>query len=160
MFNNNQLKVSMGEEICSQLLILLAFTGCESTSQVLITWKKKFQKVGYGGFSIHNFWKNLHCLQPNKIDCKGKWYQSCKRIVWGTYLRSPRPFAIFLGREIGTSVIVCNLRTSATINVFNQVLLSKICYEIMAWMGCEGDLKVGNSGWKVMNNKLVRVMTK
>ena len=36
----------------------------------------------------------------------------------------------------------------------------KVCYQIMVWMGCEGDLKVGDSGWKVMNNKLVRVMTK
>ena len=54
LYDINRLKAIIGPDICSQLLIIHAFTGCDSTSRIFGIGRKTAFKKLYSERSINN----------------------------------------------------------------------------------------------------------
>jgi len=160
-YHINSLQSHLGYSICSYLLFVHAFSGCDSTSRIFGVGKKAvFEKLLKGNSVL------LSCadqfLSPNQE--RGlieKFGNQAMVVLFGgkddeslTSLRYR-----ILSKKIASSksfVAPERLPPTASSTKFHSL---RVYYQVMTWIGKERDMNVINWGWKLVDNNLKPIMT-
>ncbi|KAG1678682.1 hypothetical protein GQR58_013306 [Nymphon striatum] len=161
VYNINTLKECLGQQLCSQLLFIHAFTGCDTTSQVFGMGKKPFfQKVAKGDEQLK--YCALAFTKPGQtadtIEQHGN--QSMVLLFSGKqtdYLASLR-HSVFKKKVVSASSFVAPARLPPTASATKFHSL-RAYYQIMTWLGLESNLDATDWGWKIEDNQFVPVTT-
>ena len=161
VYNINKLKILLGPVLCSHLLFIHAFTGCDTTSRVFGVGKKPFfQKFVHGDKDIESC--AVCFTSPGQTYAK---VEECgnKAMV-----------LLFGGKPTDSlATLRCNILkkkvVSATCFVTPERLpptesatkfhARRCYYQIMTWLGKETDLDAEDWGWKCENNQYHPVMS-
>lgn len=80
VYNITEMKLVLGSDLCSQLLFIHAFTGCDTTSHIFSVGKQTaFQKLVNGESTIQS------CVSTptSSKEChRGPWDQGNDSVVW------------------------------------------------------------------------------
>ena len=161
LYNINTLKECLGQQLCSQLLFIHAFTGCDTTSRVFGMGKKPFfQKVAKGDEQLKSC--ALAFTKPGQtadtIEQHGN--QSMVLLFSGKqtdFLASLR-HSVFKKKVVSASSFVAPARLPPTASATKFHSL-RAYYQIMTWLGLESNLDATDWGWKIEDNQFAPVMT-
>ena len=161
VYNINSIKHVLGSELCTQLLFLHAFTGCDSTSRVYGLGKKLvFQKLIKGdpvlqtcanAFTLpgnnHNNIENLGC-QAMVVMFGGK----------GTCSLDALRYDI-LSKKVVFSKSFVNPERLPPTESSTKFHCFRVYFQTMTWMGTDNDLDPLKWGWRLENNQLIPIMS-
>ena len=157
----NRLKAIIGPDICSQLLFIHAFTGCDSTSRIFGIGKKAaFQKLVKGQPIIKEC---ANCfILPNQTDHIIKDLgNKAMTVMFGndgsSNLETLR-YNTFVKKITSAKSFVHPERLPPTTSSTKFHCL-RVYYQIMVWMGTDDGMDALDWGWKVDNNQMVPIMT-
>ncbi|KAG1714479.1 hypothetical protein GQR58_001251 [Nymphon striatum] len=161
VYNINTLKECLGQQLCSQLLFIHAFTGCDTTSRVFGMGKKPFfQKVAKGDEQLKSC--PLAFTKPGQtvdtIEQHGN--QSMVLLFSGKqtdYLASLR-HSVFKKKVVSASSFVAPARLPPAASATKLHSL-RAYYQIMTWLGLKSNLDATDWGWKIEDNQFAPVMT-
>ena len=126
LYHINELKIVLGEELCSQLLFLHAYTGCDTTSRIFGVGKKSvFHKLVKGNAIL----KDCQFLPSSKADCS----IHCEQMLssdgcdfWGHAYGFPLVIALQCARKKSSLFpILRDTRTPTAYRVIKQISLPK-----------------------------------
>ncbi|KAG1682454.1 Organic cation transporter protein [Nymphon striatum] len=161
VYNINTLKECLGQQLCSQLLFIHAFTGCDTTSRVFGMGKKPFfQKVAKGDEQLKScaFAFTKPGQTADTIEQHGN--QSMVLLFSGKqtdYLASLR-HSVFKKKVVSASSFVAPARLPPTASATKFHSL-RAYYQIMTWLGLESNLDATDWGWTIEDNQFAPVMT-
>lgn len=161
VYNINQLKVSLGEELCSQLLFLHAFTGCDSTSRVFGIGKRTaFQKLAKGESTIKTCAKTFIVPNQPRDTVVENGTNAMVELFGGNSCDSLAKlrYNLFVKKLASAKSFVTPERLPPTASSTRYHSL-RVYYQVMVWMGSEGDLNATDWGWRLEDDKLVPVMS-
>lgn len=161
VYNINKLKILLGPALCSHLLFIHAFTGCDTTSRVFGVGKKTY---------FQKFLKGDKDLESCAV-CFTKPDQTCDIIELCGY----KAMVLLFGGKPTDSLATLRY------NVLNKKVASATCfvtperlppnasatkfhsrrcyYQIMTWLGMETGLDAKDWGWKCENDQYQPVMS-
>ena len=161
VYNINKLKILLGPDLCSHLLFIHAFTGCDTTSRVFGVGKKAFfQKFIKGNKDLESCaicFTNPGQTCDTVEDCG---YKAMVQLFGGkpTDSLTTLRYNVLKKKVIsGTSFVTPEkLPPTASATKFH----SRRCYyQIMTWLGKETGLDATEWGWKFENNQFQPVMS-
>jgi len=161
VYNINTLKECLGQQLCSQLLFIHAFTGCDTTSRIFGMGKRTlFQKATKGDKELESL--ALAFTKPGQsvdaIEEYGK--QSMVLLYAGKQsdsLASLR-YSVLKKKVVSVSSFVAPARLppTASATIFHSL---RAYYQIMIWLGLQSNLDPTGWGWKIEDKQFAPVMT-
>jgi len=161
VYDINRIKAILGQDLCSQLLFIHAFTGCDTTSRIFGIGKKSaFQKLVKGDPVIASSAKAFIDQNQSQqvIEDLGSKAMAVMFGGNGMDLLASMRYNIFVKKITSASSFVTPERLPPTASSTKFHCL-RTYYQIMVWLEKEGDMDVMNWGWKLEDNQLVPNMT-
>ena len=161
VYNINQMKHLLGSQLCTQLLFLHSFTGCDSTSRVYGVGKKSvFQKIMKDDqvliLCAETFTsRGMSIAEIKKLGCQAM------TVIFGgesTCSLAAMRYSIFSKKVAAAKSFVTPERLPPTESATKFHCL-RVYYQVMVWMGMESDLDPLDWGWGLENNRFVHIMT-
>ncbi|KAG7169069.1 hypothetical protein Hamer_G018838 [Homarus americanus] len=160
--NISEMKQVLGSDMCSQLLFIHAFTGCDTTSRIFSVGKKSaFQKLVNGELTIQTC-ANVFLLpnQANSVieDLGSK----AMAVLFGgksTDSLASLRYNLLIKKIVSAKSFVSPERLPPTTSS-TKYHSFRVYYQIMVWTGKESDMNAVDWGWKLEDNQFVLVMTK
>ena len=161
VYDINQLRGTLGQEICCQLIFVHAFTGCDSTSRIFGVGKKStFQKIIKGDPVLQLCAKEF--VSPNQkkelIQDLGNQAMIVISGAKGKDSLASLRYSIF-SKEVVSGTTFVSPECLPPKDMSTKYHSLRVYYQIMAWTGQESDLNVLDWGWRCDDNQLVPVMT-
>ncbi|KAK3880070.1 hypothetical protein Pcinc_015409 [Petrolisthes cinctipes] len=155
------MKQVLNSELCSQLLFIHAFTGCDTTSRIFSVGKQTaFQKLVNGESTIQSC-ANVFLLPHqarNVIEDHGT---KAMAVLFGgkssDSLASLR-YNLFSKKIVTAKSFVAPERLPPTEST-TKYHCQRVYFQIMVWIGKEGDMNTVDWGWKLVDNRFLPVMT-
>jgi 5'-3' exonuclease len=145
----NRLKEILDDELCSQLLFIHAFTGCDTTSRVFGIGKKSaFQKLVKGDPTLKSC-ANTFLVPSQKGDVIEDIGSQAMAVMFGgkcTDSLALVRYNMFTKKVVSSKSFVTPERLAPTASSTKFHCLRSY-YQIMVWIGSEGDMDVTNWGW-------------
>ena len=151
VYNINVLKQILGDDLCTDLLFVHAFTGCDTTSRIFGIGKKSvFQKI-IKGESVFRTCSKIFCSPDKDRDTVES--AGCKAMV-----------SLFNGNQNESLATLrysslCNtpdrLPPTASATRFHSL---RTHYQVMVWMAISEDMVPNDWGFKVQGDKLIPIM--
>ena len=161
VYNICEMKKTLGSDLCSQLLFIHAFTGCDSTSRIFSVGKQAaFHKLVNGDSTLKSC-ADLFLI-PNQdnttIEDHGA---KAMAVLFGgksTDSLASLCYHIF-SRKLVTNKSVLTPERLPPTECSTKYHSFRTYFQIMAWLGKESDLNPVNWGWKLVDNNFLPVMT-
>uniref|UniRef100_A0A8C4Q7P4 HTH OST-type domain-containing protein n=1 Tax=Eptatretus burgeri TaxID=7764 RepID=A0A8C4Q7P4_EPTBU len=161
VYDVSEMKQVLGSAMCSQLLFIHAFTGCDTTSCIFRVGKKSaFQKLANGESTIQTC-ANAFLLPKqanNVIEDHGS---KAMAVMFGgkstDSLASLRYNLLMKIVSAKSFVTPDDLPPTESSTKYHCL---RVYYQIMVWIGKESDMNAVDWGWKLKHNRFVPVMTK
>ena len=161
VYDISRIKSVFGNEFCSQLLSIHAFTGCDSTSRIFGVGKKSaFQKLVKGNSIIQSCARTFILPNQKKEVIEELGAKSMAVLSGGNCsdsLESLR-YSMFVKKIASAKSFVTPERLPPT-SSSTKFHCHRTYYQIMEWIGSEGDMDVTKWGWIQEDNQLVPLMT-
>ena len=162
VYNIKVLKRLLGDDVCSDLLFIHAFSGCDTTSRIFGVGKKSVvQKVIAGGSVLHECSKVFRTptADPATVETSG-----CDAMV--SLFNGGKSDSLaslrysFLAKKVATAkTFVTPERLPPTTSATN--LHSRRTYlQVMEWLGNNDGMQPTEWGWEVQGDILVPLMMK
>ena len=151
VYNINVLKHILGDDLCTDLLFVHAFTGCDTTSRIFGIGKKSVFKNIIKGESVFRTCSKIFCSPDKDRDTVES--AGCKAMV-----------SLFNGNQNESLATLrysslCNtpdrLPPTASATRFHSL---RTHYQVMVWMGISEDMVPNDCGFKVQGDKLIPIM--
>ncbi|CAB4041625.1 Hypothetical predicted protein, partial [Paramuricea clavata] len=160
VYNINVLKQILGDDLCTDLLFVHAFTGCDTTSRIFGIGKKSvFQKI-IKGESVFRTCSKIFCSPDKDRDtvesagCKamvslfnGNQNESLATLRYNSLCKKVSRAKTFVTPE--------RLPPTASATRFHSL---RTHYQVMVWMGISEDMVSNDWGFKVQGDKLIPIM--
>ena len=161
VYDISEMKQVLGSDLCSQLLFIHAFTGCDTTSRIYNVGKKSaFQKLANGELTIQTCANAF--LLPNQtknvIEDLGSKVMAVMFGGKSTDSLASLRYNLFSKRIISAKSFVTPERLPPTESSTKYHCL-RVYYQIMVWIGKGSDMNAVDWGWKLEDNRFVPVMT-
>ena len=157
VYHINELKMVMGEELCSQLLFIHAYTGCDTTSRIFGVGKKSvFHKLVKGDATLKDCANYFLLPKQTAASIVNKGCQAMAVIFGGTRtdsLSSLR-YRVLRKKVVSSQSFVTPERLPPTESSTKFHCL-RVCYQIMVWLGQESDMETCGWGWKLEGSQFV-----
>lgn len=154
VYNINKLKCLLGNELCSLLLFVHAFTGCDTTSRIFGIGKKVlFQKISKG-IAFTEPGQKSDTIEENGLKAMILLFGGKVTSDTLTSLRH----SILTKKVVSATSFVTPKRLPPTASATKYHSL-RVYYQIMTWMGKETSLDATDWGWKSEANQFIPVMT-
>ena len=161
VFNINRLKECLGHQLCSKLLFIHAFTGCDTTSRIFGMGKKAFFKKSIKGDNVLESCALAFSKPGQTVDTIAEHGNQSMVLLFGgkqrDSLRSLR-HSVLKKKVVSASSFVTPVRLPPTASATKYHSLRSY-YQIMIWLGLESSLDETDWGWKIENNQFMPVMT-
>ena len=161
VYDISEMKQVLGSDLCSQLLFIHAFTGCDTTSRIYNVGKKSaFQKLANGELTIQTC-ANVFLLPnqtKNVIEDLGSKVMAVMFGGKSTDSLASLRYNLFSKRIISAKSFVTPERLPPTESSTKYHCL-RVYYQIMVWIGKGSDMNAVDWGWKLEDNRFVPVMT-
>ena len=158
LYHINELKIVLGEELCSQLLFLHAYTGCDTTSRIFGVGKKSsvFHKLVKGDATLKYCANSFPLPKQTAASIVIKGCQAMAVIFGDTRTDSLSSLRYnVLGKKVVSSQsFVIPERLPPTESATNFHCL-RVYYQIMVWLGQESDIDTCEWGWKREGSQFV-----
>jgi hypothetical protein len=160
VYNINVLKQILGDDLCTDLLFVHAFTGCDTTSRIFGIGKKSFVQKIIKGESVFRTCSNIFCSPDKDRDTVES--AGCKALVslfngnQNEYLATLRYSS--LCRKVSRAkafVTPDRLPPTASATRFHSL---RTHYQVMVWMAISEDMVPNDWGFKVQGDKLIPIM--
>ena len=142
LYHINELKIVLGEELCSQLLFLHAYTGCDTTSKIFGVGKKSvFHKMVKGGATLKDCATSFLLSEQTAASIVNKGCQTMAVIFWGTrtdFFSSLRYNV--LGKKVVSSQSFVTPKRLPPTESSTKFHCLRVYYQIMVWLGQESDM--------------------
>lgn len=161
VYDIGEMKKVLGSDLCSQLLFIHAFTGCDTTSRIFSVGKKSaFQKLVNGestlqtcanGFTLPNQAKSV-------IEDLGS---KAMAVMFGgknTDALASLRFNLLSKKIVSAKAFVTPEHLPPTESSTKYHCL-RVYYQLMVWTEMESDMNPVDWGWKLEDNRFVPVMT-
>lgn len=161
VYNISEMKQVLGNDLCSQLLFVHAFTGCDTTSRIFSVGKHTaFQKLVDGEATIQSCANVfLHPHQDRKaiedhgtramaVLFGGKSADSLASLRYNFFTKKLITAKAFVGPE--------RLPPTESSTKFH---CQRVYLQIMVWIGMEGDMDAVDWGWKLVADRFLPIMT-
>jgi len=161
VYDINQMKHLLGNKLCTQLLFLHSFTGCDSTSRVYGVGKKSvFQKLVKDDQVLKLCADTFTSRGVSIAEIKNLGSQAMTVIFGGesTCSLAAMRYNIFTKKVAAAKSFVTPERLPPTESATKFHCL-RVYYQVMVWMGMESDLDPLDWGWGLENNRFVPIMT-
>jgi 5'-3' exonuclease len=161
VYNINCLKQSLGSELCTQLLFLHAFTGCDSTSRIYGIGKKSaFLKLITGNQILQSCAKTFTSPGKNRTEIENLGCQAMAAIFGGknTSALATLRYDLLCKKVVSAKSFVMPERLPPTESSTNFHCL-RVYFQTMTWMGMASNIDPLNWGWKLEDNQLVPIMS-
>jgi hypothetical protein len=161
VYNVNTLKECLGQRLCSQLLFIHAFTGCDTTSTVFGMGKKTFfQKAAEGDKELESC--ALAFTEPGQTSDAIEQHGNQSMVVLFSGKRSDSlaslRHSVLKKKVVSASSFVAPARLPPTASSTKFHSL-RVYYQIMVWLGLDNNLDATDWGWKIEDHQFVPVMT-
>lgn len=161
IYDIRRIRLALGQDLCSKLLFLHGFTGCDTTSRIFGIGKRPiFNKLVKGeptirscadAFTLPNQTtdgiKNLGA-QAMAVVCGGKCTDSLASLRFKVFNQKVASAKSFVSPE--------RLPPTASATEFHSL---RTYYQIMVWTGAEANMEASDWGWKRENNLFVPIMS-
>ncbi|KAK6186307.1 hypothetical protein SNE40_008369 [Patella caerulea] len=159
IYDIKSIKLALGDELCSSLLFLHAFTGCDSTSRIFGIGKQSaFQKLLRTSSPLTGLAK-VFCSESNPSDVCAAGIKTALYLFGGKDSECIKTLRYrLLSTKIVTSktfVTPEKLPPSESALKFHSL---RCHYQIMVWMGKSGELLPTDWGWRLQKNALIPTM--
>ncbi len=160
VYNINRLKTILGNDLCSQLLFIHAFTGCDTSRIFGIGKKAAFQKLVKGDPTMESCATAflLPSQSKNVIQDLGS---KAMIVVYGgssTESLASLRYNMFVKKIASAKSFVTPERLPPTASS-SQFHCLRVYYQIMVWIGREDNMDVMEWGWKLEDNRLAPTMS-
>ena len=160
MYNINVLKQILGDDLCTDLLFVHMFTGCNTTSRILGLAKNPFSKKIIKGESVFCTCSKIFCSPDKDRDTVES--AGCKAMVSLFNGNQNESLATLryssLCKKVSrakTFVTPDRLPPTASATRFRSL---RTHYQVMVWMGISEDMVPKDWGFKVQGDKLIPIM--
>lgn len=156
-----EMKQVLGSDLCSHLLFVHAFTGCDTTSRIFSVSKKSvFQKL-VNGESTMKTCSDAFLLPDQTNSVIEDLGSKAMAVMFGgksiDSLASLR-YNLFSKKIVSAKSFVAPERLPPT-ESSTKYHCFRVYYQIMVWTGNESGMDAVNWGWKLEDNQFVPVMT-
>ena len=161
VYDIRQMKRLLGSRLCSQLLFLHAFTGCDSTSRIYGIGKKSaFQTLAQNDKILQLCADTFTSRGMSTTEIEKTGIQVMTIIFGGenTSSLTDMRYKMFMKKVVCAKSFVTPERLPPTESATKFHCL-RVYYQVMVWMGMEGDLDPLDWGWNLENNQYVPIMT-
>ena len=160
VYNITGMKKDLGSVLCSQLLFIHAFTGCDTTSQIhRLTKESAFRKF----LDDDSILQECACafLNPstNQDDIETYGNKAMVVMFQGNFNDSLTTLRCNYLRKRHSTKSHVTLKLMPPTQSSTKYHSFRAYYQIMVWIGKEKDLKEKDWGWKRENNNFVPVMS-
>ena len=161
VYNVNTLKECLGQRLCSQLLFIHAFTGCDTTSPVFGMGKKTFfQKAAKGDKELESC--ALAFTEPDQTSDAIEQHGNQSMVVLFSGKRTDSlaslRHSVLKKKVVSASSLVAPARLPPTASS-TKFHSRRVYYQIMVWLGLDNNLDATDWGWKIEDHQFVPVMT-
>ena len=164
VYNINRMKQVLGNKLCTHLLFLHSFTGCDSTSRVYGIGKKSiFQKVVKNdpvlGLCADTFTsRGVTPTQIENLGCQAMTVvfggeSTCSLSALRYIENSMFSKKVAAAKSFVTPERLPPTKSATTFHCF------RVYYQILVWMGFESDLDPLDWGWRLEDGRMVPIMT-
>lgn len=161
VYNINKLKILLGPVLCSHLLFIHTFTGCDTTSRIFGVGKKPFfQKFIKGDKDLESC---AVCFTNEGQTCdivEECGYKAMVLLFGGkpTNSLATLRYNVLKRKVVSATCFVTpeRLPPTASATKFHSL---RCYYQIMTWLGKETGLDAKDWGWKCENNQFQPVMS-
>ena len=161
VYNINRLKECLGHHLCSKLLFIHAFTGCDTTSRIFGMGKKTFFQKLIEGDNVLESCALAFSKPGQTVDTIEELGNQSMLLLFGgkqtDSLRSLR-HSVLKKKVVSASSFVTSARLPPTSSATKYHSLRSY-YQIMIWLGLESNLDATDWGWKIENDQFMPVMT-
>lgn len=161
MYDINHLKSLLGNDLCSKLLFVHAFTGCDTTSRIFGVGKKlAFQKLVKGEHLMQSCANAFTSPSQTSDVIENLGIKMMAIMYGGKYTDSLESLRcnIFSKKVVSAKSFVTPERLPPTASSTKFHCL-RVYYQIMVWIQREHDMDPLNWGWKREQNQYVPIMT-
>jgi hypothetical protein len=160
VYNIRVLKKLLGDDVCTDLLFVHAFTGCDTTSRIFGVGKKSvFQKV-IKGDSVLRTCSKIFCA-PN-IDQVTVESAGCKAMISlfnGTKSESLAALRYsYLCKKVATAKTFVTPERLPPTTSATKYHARRSYLQVMQWMGHSHNMDPAKWGWDIQEDKLTPVM--
>lgn len=157
VYHINELKMVMGEELCSQLLFLHAYTGCDTTSRIFGVGKKSvFHKLVKGDATLKDCANYFLLPKQTAASIVNKGCQAMAVIFGGTRTDSLSSLRYsVLGKKVVSSKSFVTPERLPPTESSTKFHCLRVYYQIMVWLGQESDMDTCGWGWKREGSQFV-----
>ena len=158
-YHINALQAFLGDQLCSQLLFIHAYTGCDSTSRIFGVGKKTvFQKLVRGDATLKACANAF--VQPKQTAAviEGKGCQAMAVIYGGktTDSLASLRYRTFSKKVVSSQSFVTPERLPPTAAATKYHSM-RVYYQVMVWIGQDNDMDACDWGWKLEGGQLVPI---
>jgi hypothetical protein len=158
VYNINVLKQILGDDLCTDLLFVHMFTGCNTTSRIFGIGKKSVFQKNIKGESVFRTCSKIFCSPDKDHDTVES--AGCKAMV--SLFNGNESLATLryssLCKKVSrakTFVTPDRLPPTASATIFHSL---RTHYQVMVWMGISEDMVPNDWGFKVQGDKLIPIM--
>lgn len=158
-YHINELKTILGDELCSQLLFIHAYTGCDSTSRIYGVGKKTvFQKFVTGDATLKACANAFLQQKQTAAVIEGQGSKAMAVIYGGKATNSLASlrYRMFSKKVVSSQSFVTAERLPPTAAATKYHSM-RVYYQMMVWMGKDNDLDACEWGWKLEGGQLVPI---
>ncbi|KAG7158010.1 hypothetical protein Hamer_G014891 [Homarus americanus] len=162
VYNISEMKQVLGSDMCSQLLFIHAFTGCDTTSRIFSVGKKSaFQKLVNGELTIQTC-ANVFPLPSQANSVIEDLGSKAMAVLFGgksTDSLASLRYNLLIKKIVSAKSFVTpeSLPPTKSSTKYHSF---RVYYQIMVWTGKESDMNTVDWEWKLEDNQFVPVMTK
>lgn len=160
VYNIRVLRSLLGDKVCTDLLFVHAFTGCDTTSRIFGVGKKSvFQKVIKGDSVLRNCSRVFCAPNAEQVDIENAGCKAMVSLFNGTISDSLASLRYsYLCKKVATSkTFVTPERLPPTSSATKYHSLRSYL-QIMEWMGRSVNMDPEKWGWDIQGDKLTPVM--
>ena len=161
VYNINQLKEALGDDVCNELLFVHAYSGCDSTSRIFGIGKKSaFQKLVKSNPVMKSCASAFILQNKSQEDISDLGEDLMVDLFCGKSndtLSSLR-HTIFTNKVATAEAFVTPERLPPT-SPATRFHSQRVYFQIMVWMGKANEMNPTKWGWKQENDQLIPVMT-
>ncbi|KAG7165603.1 hypothetical protein Hamer_G013102 [Homarus americanus] len=147
VYNISEMKQVLGSDMCSQLLFIHTFTGCDTTSHIFSVGKKPV-RMRFCSQIKQSVIEDLGS-KAMAVLFGGKSTDSLASLHYNLLIKK-----IVSAKSFVTPESLPPTKSSTKYHSFRKY------YQIMVWTGKESDMNAVDWGWKLEDNQFVPVMTK